>query len=797
MKKILIFSFLFANYGSFSQVAVLTNVSDIISFAGANDSAIIVRDTIRGGTFSLYSGSNPVDSGIIFIDALSRKWIRQNVDAVNINWFNAKTDGTDNRQVILNAIQSAKLNLSIVKIYVPGTSNNVFYHVSDSITINDYIELSGDGPGSKLKFAAHKKGLTLSNPGTHYSIVKNISIIGEAASAAGNRALWDSSKHGIIIKSPVYFTNVWANYFDGCGFYIVNSLNDASNPGNSNTSTFTSCHAYYNLLHGIYVRGGDANAMSFTNCDVVGNGATGYYDKSFLGNHYTSNHAATNGSPELSFQRGLVKSGGIVYACIKDTTVGIAPPNAAYWQNIGTDWMAYPYVLDYNSATVYYAVAGYILEGGNQYGTLVGNYCELDQAPGYIDYRNIDFGSNIPTRNISQTLYASLGNVRSKSFFASDVGITASWLYGGNMSSYLNPYSSYPTYGGFLAGGYEKSGMVDFWDNNNRTGSHYTTSTGLNILTQTGKNFLLYTNSNTTTPKIFVGANTVGINKNTADSTLDVEGSLKVSGAANLLSDISVHGLNIGLGGGSIVTNTSVGSSALSANTTGYFNTAVGINSLNANTTGFYNTSLGGSSLLTNTGGYMNTAIGASALGFNSTGYGNTATGAEALLYNSYGAFNVALGNYSLISNTYGNFNTALGVRAGEDNTGGGYNTFIGCYAGKSITTGGKNTIIGANTDIGNVSNHIALSDGDGSVRLLIDNTGNAGIGTTTPAASAQLDITSTTKGFLPPRMTATQASAITSPAEGLLIYVTTTNGTFTSKGWWGYNGTAWEKLNN
>jgi uncharacterized protein (TIGR02145 family) len=45
------------------------------------------------------------------------------------------------------------------------------------------------------------------------------------------------------------------------------------------------------------------------------------------------------------------------------------------------------------------------------------------------------------------------------------------------------------------------------------------------------------------------------------------------------------------------------------------------------------------------------------------------------------------------------------------------------------------------------------------------------GIGTTTPVASAALDVTSTTKGFLPPRMTEVQRDAIASPATGLQIY--------------------------
>jgi uncharacterized protein (TIGR02145 family) len=51
------------------------------------------------------------------------------------------------------------------------------------------------------------------------------------------------------------------------------------------------------------------------------------------------------------------------------------------------------------------------------------------------------------------------------------------------------------------------------------------------------------------------------------------------------------------------------------------------------------------------------------------------------------------------------------------------------------------------------------------------------GIGTATPAASAKLDISSTTQGFLPPRMTTVQRDAIVSPATGLVIFNTTTNG--------------------
>jgi hypothetical protein len=52
----------------------------------------------------------------------------------------------------------------------------------------------------------------------------------------------------------------------------------------------------------------------------------------------------------------------------------------------------------------------------------------------------------------------------------------------------------------------------------------------------------------------------------------------------------------------------------------------------------------------------------------------------------------------------------------------------------------------------------------------IFDNATSVGINTATPSASAKLDVTSTTQGFLPPRMTAAQRTAIVSPAEGLIV---------------------------
>ncbi len=78
------------------------------------------------------------------------------------------------------------------------------------------------------------------------------------------------------------------------------------------------------------------------------------------------------------------------------------------------------------------------------------------------------------------------------------------------------------------------------------------------------------------------------------------------------------------------------------------------------------------------------------------------------------------------------------------------------------------------------------------SLLLVGEVSAQVGIGTTTPHASAELDVTSTTKGFLPPRMTQAQRNAIASPAAGLIIWCTNCGAAGEFQG---YNGTTWTNL--
>lgn len=87
---------------------------------------------------------------------------------------------------------------------------------------------------------------------------------------------------------------------------------------------------------------------------------------------------------------------------------------------------------------------------------------------------------------------------------------------------------------------------------------------------------------------------------------------------------------------------------------------------------------------------------------------------------------------------------------------------------------------------------------------LSIQLNAQTGIGTTTPNASAKLEISAADKGFLPPRVALTAANVFSpitgtaSSAAGLLIYNTATAGSAPNNvvpGFYYWNGSAWVQI--
>ena len=90
----------------------------------------------------------------------------------------------------------------------------------------------------------------------------------------------------------------------------------------------------------------------------------------------------------------------------------------------------------------------------------------------------------------------------------------------------------------------------------------------------------------------------------------------------------------------------------------------------------------------------------------------------------------------------------------------------------------------------GTTNNFVFFDDAAGNkLYSLISLTGAGYYGSGTVDASSQLQVDSTTRGFLPPRMTTTQKNAIATPATGLMVYDTTLNLISV------YNGTIWISL--
>lgn len=79
----------------------------------------------------------------------------------------------------------------------------------------------------------------------------------------------------------------------------------------------------------------------------------------------------------------------------------------------------------------------------------------------------------------------------------------------------------------------------------------------------------------------------------------------------------------------------------------------------------------------------------------------------------------------------------------------------------------------------------------DAATRLTIANGGSVGIGITVPNTKAILDIGSTTKGVLFPRMTTSQKFAIATPPNGLMVYDIDKNELHQ------YDGTTWSAMLN
>lgn len=126
---------------------------------------------------------------------------------------------------------------------------------------------------------------------------------------------------------------------------------------------------------------------------------------------------------------------------------------------------------------------------------------------------------------------------------------------------------------------------------------------------------------------------------------------------------------------------------------------------------------------------------------------------------------------------------------------------FTNTSTGNTSTDGFQINLNGSNVELNNTENAGMRFFTNNLERVRITNTGNVGIGTTAPDASARLDVTSTNQGFLPPRIALTAknvATPVATPATGLMVYNTATAGTAPNNvtpGYYYWDGTRWNRF--
>lgn len=395
---------------STDSAVVLKSVTQIASLSNAKVNSIFVTDTLRGGNFFRYTGSDAADNGMIFTDALGSKWLRQTFDdKVSVLWYGARQNGVDCRSQVLTALDYIYAHPKMNTLYFPydsGATSAAFtvYYLPDSLLIRRSVNILGDAiyrnPKSQLYFGNHKSGLVfqfLLGESAIYNKVENINL------HCPGGAPYDLNKHGIRTNSQIYINNVYVDGFDGNALHMsacaIEPSGNNNNYGSCNNSTVIDLKIS-DVTNGVFMEGCDVNKVKFYGLDVTNARRWGVYDNGFLGNDYYSIHSGGNGTTPN--EKTAVTYGGLYYAAI--------PGHDGYFQdatdsnynkqpdlNVGTYWeVVSPMATSgaWSATTRYYSGGPFAVVGANAWTNFYSPYTEGPNAPIWLNTRSkVDGGT--------------------------------------------------------------------------------------------------------------------------------------------------------------------------------------------------------------------------------------------------------------------------------------------------------------------------------------------------------------------------------------------------------------------
>lgn len=400
--------------GATDSAAVLKQVTQISTFSRTDVNQLIVIDTIRGGVFYKYTGSDAADNGMLFSDANGTKWLRttSNEDnRVNVQWFGARSysvsDPHDSYTDIIAALNYMKKHPRFRTLYLPYDSSGLgYYYISTTININFTMNIKGDGsllsPKSLVIFAAHTAGFVFNYALGQSSISNEIS---DLSISSGYDGTFDVTKHAIQTNSFIQINNVWVQQYDGYGLYITacatEPSGDNNNYGNASHSIINNFRANF-CTNGMFFEGCDANIIYVNNADCAQNRRWGIYDNGMLGNTYMQPHFAFNGAGAIGGSKTVVTYAGKYYAALPghDGYFGDATDSNYNKQpdiNLGTYWQEVTAMTTtgaWSSSTRYYSGGTIAIKNSNAWGTVISPYSEGFQPPAYLNGRSYSYGGD-------------------------------------------------------------------------------------------------------------------------------------------------------------------------------------------------------------------------------------------------------------------------------------------------------------------------------------------------------------------------------------------------------------------
>jgi len=394
--------FSYSNSGFTWSTTTLQSVDSISTCTTLKNDFIVVTDTIKGGIFTKYSGDNAVDNGMIFVDALNRKWKRQlgTTNAINLLWYGLSDTASISSSKNYNAFMGAYNYVTTHRLSSDIIAPAGTYKFNQTITIDTSVSIRGVGnfydwktifvfPENTTGFRLKTKEDGLLNTVVNMS---DIEVRGYANYNNPGTLTLDSTKHAFDISCIVHFNEVHVYGYAGNGFNIdACATPGASNYGNSDNSYFTYCGADV-CNNGIYLNGCDANIITIHNSSFTLNRRFNIRDNGFLGNNYQKNHLAYGGVYK-TFCTALYN--GVHYVAINaDTLLNINKRpdlNPDYWAVI--DFVPET-VNTWDNSTRYWQGGSILIENVNNYSVSIGDYIEASQPPVRSRGRSLTIGGD-------------------------------------------------------------------------------------------------------------------------------------------------------------------------------------------------------------------------------------------------------------------------------------------------------------------------------------------------------------------------------------------------------------------